>query len=299
MPKKKPEAKPETEATPTSGQEGSASSGFERTAVVGLPKFNPHAGPATTEQVSTVPIRQSYEDIQETAKGPGVAEWREVDKLRTALSSLYQSLKEDERYAEAYKSERAWDAYERTKARIEELAPAATEKMLRSAEGLERMSIPTPAGESLITQDTNKLLLTAHERSRIEKLLERAEKASGKAPFRVKPDDILANEYARGLSQGGPGGGATVRAVVEVARDYGLDINSVVDAYRKDLHHGALQDAQQARLRANMVSRSVRQPPFPTPGAPQTTGAHGSQSKQFIPHEKGVLFPKRRRAAWK
>jgi hypothetical protein len=303
MPKKKStEAQPRTEATPTSGQEESASSGFERAAVVGLPKFNPHARPTTTEQVSTVPIRQSYEDIQETAKGPGVEEWREADKLRANLSAAYQALKEDECYAEAYKSERAWAEYEKTRAKIEELVPAAREKMLRSADTLERLSIPVPEHQGLITKDTDKLLLTAHERSRLEGLINRAEQRA-KGPFKAKPVDILAREYERGLHEGGPGGGATVRAAYELARDWGLDIHAIVDAHRKPRHHGAFEDAQQARRHAQMVSRSVPQPPFPHPERISQergrAGTYGSAQKGFIPQEKGMLFAKKRRRSWK
>src|SRR5215218_10895284 len=141
MPKKTAKTETKTEASEATSPASlvAAGSGFETTAVVGLPKFNPHARPATTEQVSTTPLRQSYEDIQETATGAGVDEWREVDKLRANLSATYQSLKEDERYAEEYKSECAWAEYEKTKAHVEELAPAAREKMLRSAESLERL----------------------------------------------------------------------------------------------------------------------------------------------------------------
>jgi hypothetical protein len=116
-------------------------------------------------------INPSYEDIREKAKGPGVEEWRCVDKTRADLSGLYRNLSEDERYAPEYKAETAWTKYEETKAEVEKLAPEARQKMLKSAEGLERLSIPTPEGEGLITKDTNKLLLTAHERSRIEGLI--------------------------------------------------------------------------------------------------------------------------------
>ena len=107
--------------------------------------------------MTETPLRQSYEDIQREAKGPGVEEWRQADKARDNLSELYRSLSEDDRYAPEYKSEQAWAKYEETRARVEQLAPEAREKMLRSAEGLERMSIPTPEGEGLITKDTNTL----------------------------------------------------------------------------------------------------------------------------------------------
>jgi hypothetical protein len=157
----------------------------------------------------TEAVNPTYESIQQEARGPGVEEWRRTDKLRADLSTLYTNLKDDPRYSEEYKAETAWAKYDETKAQVEKLAPEAREKMVRSAEGLERMSIPTPEGEGLITKDTNKLLLTAHERSRIEGLLSRAKEVGGSSGFAQKPHAILSREYGRGLSEGGPGGGAT------------------------------------------------------------------------------------------
>jgi len=222
-------------------------------------------------------MSETYESIQHEAKGPGVEEWRQADKARANLSATYQSLKEDPRYSEEHKSQTAWDKYEETRAQVGQLAPEAREKMLRSAESRERMSIPTPEHEGLITKDTDKLLLTAHERSHLEGLINRAEKSS-KGPFKTNPTDILTREYARGLSEGGPGGGATVRAVYELARDWGLDIHTIVDEHRKPHHHGALEDAQRARMQANIVGRSVPEPPFPQPGGSRTPGTYSGRS---------------------
>jgi hypothetical protein len=295
MPKKrakteiKPEAQ-ETEAT-TSGM---SPGNFETTAVVGLPKFHPHVRPVTTEQVSGVPVRQSYEQVQESTRGAGVEQWREVDRARAELGELYRNLKEDARYSEEYKAETAWRQYEQTREKIEALVPEARSKMLKSAETLERLSIPVPEKQGLVTQDSDKLLLTAHERNRLEGLINRAERQA-KGPFKVNPVDILAREYARGLDEGGPGGGATVRATIQLARDFGFDVNIIVDKHRKPHHHGALENAQAARMQAQMVGRSVPQPPFRRGG-----GSHkDTGTKAFIPQQKGVLFQKRRRPAWK
>jgi hypothetical protein len=213
----------------------------------------------------TETINPTYEGVQQEAKGPGVEEWKRTDKLRDDLSATYRSLKDDPRYSEEHKAETAWAKYEETKAQVEQLAPEARQKMLKSAETLERMSIPTPGGEGLYTSDTNKLLLTAHERGRIEGLINRAEKAAEKVTkgrFKRNPADILRAEYERGLDQGGPGGGATVRAVYELARDWGMSIDSIVDTHRKPHHHGALEDAQAARIHSEMVGRTVPEPPF-------------------------------------
>jgi hypothetical protein len=255
--------------------------------VVTLPKFNPHARPVATEQVSTTPIRQSYEEIQQEAKGPGSDEWRAADKARAKLTELYRDLQEDERFATEYKSQRAWEEYEKAREQIEQLAPTAREKMRKSADSLERLSIPTPEHESLITQDTNKLLLTAHERNRLEGLLDRAEKQAErtKGQFKRDPQAILKAEYERGLSEGGPGGGATVRAVYQLARDRGLDIHAIVDEHRRPSHHGALEDAERARMRANLVGRSVPEPPFAHPlqgSRSKDVGTYGAGGRMFV-----------------
>jgi hypothetical protein len=295
MAKKKAAGTPKAETKPEAPVAEAPSRGGHHV-VGGLPRFNFNAPPTTTGgQMTDIPLRQSYDDVQREAKGPGVEEWRKADKARDDLSATYQSLRDDPRYTEEHKAETAWAKYEETRARVEQLAPEAREKMLKSAESLERLSIPTPEGEGLVTRDVGKLQLTAHERSRIEGLIARSEKAADKGPFKANPVDILAKEYARGLSEGGPSGGATVRAVYELARDWDLDIHAIVDAHRKPHHHSALEDAQAAWMRAHMVGRSVPEPPFKRAGGSAPTGTYGSgQSKVFIPQEKGMVLQKRR-----
>ena len=296
-----PPSPPETTTEPSASQGGeeAALHGF----VGGMKKFNFNRRPSASSSEGDLaklgtPLKQSYEDIREGAKGPGVEEWRAADKARSDLASLYRTLAEDERYAPEYKTEQAWSAYEQTRAQVERLAPEAREKMLRSAENLERMSIPTPEAEGIITKDTNKLLLTAHERTRLEGLLARDKESAAKSPFSPKPREILKAEYERGLGEGGPGGGATVRAVVGLARDWGLDLDSIVDDKRKHYHHGALQDAQDARQRAQMVGRSVPEPPF-SQGTKAATGSYRTRPKALAAQEKKPLFGKRKRPSWK
>jgi hypothetical protein len=270
----------------------------------GLPRFNFNAPPVTTNEevpVTDSPVRPSYESIQQEAKGPGVEEWRRIDKLRDELTNLYNSLREDARYTEEHKAQRAWEKYEETKAQVEKLAPEARQKMLRSAESLERLSIPTPEGEGLFTKDTNKLLLTAHERSRIEGLINRLERA-GKGKLKVNPGHILEREYERGLNEGGPRGGATVRAVYELARDWGVDIHSVVDAHRKPRHHEALQNAQAHLMHSEMIGRAVPEPPFKkgmSVGLRANVGTHSGAPKASSRAKEGQrVFSKKRNRHW-
>jgi hypothetical protein len=294
------------ESEATSGQPSSSTGASLLDApVITMPKFAPHAGSGAsaseaTEQASTTPILQSYEDIQREASGPGVEEWRRVDRLRAELTSLYNNLRDDNRYAESYKSERAWARYAEVKEQIEQLAPTAREKMARSAEGLERLSIPTPEGEALVTKDTNKLLLSAHERTRLEALLTRAEKQGEQTggTFKRNPHDILKDEYSRALAEGGPSGGATVRAIVGIARDWGLDLDSVIDEHRRESHHSALESAQRRLIQSEMVGRSVPQPPFPHPSLGGASGRggdfHTGRGASAFVNSRGVPQPVRR-----
>jgi hypothetical protein len=288
MAKKKSAGTPKVEAKPeTPGAEAPPSAGHH--VVGGIPRFNFNAPPITTggQRMTGIPLRQSYEDVQREAKGPGVEEWKQADKARADLTDLYRNLSEDERYTPEYKAETAWARYEETRARVEQLAPEAREKRLKSAESLERLSIPTPEGEGLITRDTNKLLLTAHERSRIEGLIARSEKAAEKGPFKANPTDILKTAYEQGLNEGGPSGGATVRAVYELARDWDLDIHAIVDKHRKPHHHGALEDAHAAWMQAQMIGRSVPEPPFKKGGGVRSFRHLWRCSESLYPTREG------------
>jgi hypothetical protein len=297
------EAKPETKTTEPEPTRLAQEEYAPHVVTGGPPRFNFNARPITNKgvPVTDTPIRPSYESIQQEAKGPGTDEWRQVDKARSELSELYRNLQEDERYAPEYKSERAWQEYGKVRGQVEQLAPEARAKMLGSADSLERMSIPTPEHEGLLTRDTNRLLLTAHERNRIEGLLDRAEKQGEKGPFKRDPHDILKAEYKRGLDEGGPGGGATVRAVYQLARDRGLDIHAIVDEHRKPHHHGALEDAERARMRANLVGKSVPEPPFPRPGrkSREGIGTYGGRRKDFVSQERSSMQVQKRRPYWK
>jgi hypothetical protein len=107
----KPKTKPETKTTepePTPRAQATP-----HVVAAGMPRFNFNARPTTNEErMDTTPIQPTYECMQQEARGPGADEWRQVDKLRSALSELYRNLQEDERYAPEYKSERAWQEYQ-------------------------------------------------------------------------------------------------------------------------------------------------------------------------------------------
>jgi hypothetical protein len=243
----------------------------------------------------TEAIDSTYEDIQQKAKGPGVEEWKRVDKARSSsLPAYYRQLQDDPRITDLSRSERAWERYEVTRAEVERVAPEAKAKMVRSAETAARQSIPTPESEALITSSTDKLLLTQGEQSRIYRQLDRLESARG--PLKRTPAQVLKGEYTRGLQIGGPQGGAICRAVYEIARDTGVDIDSIVDEHRRDSHRKALEDAQNTEMRLQLVGKSVSKPPFPHPDrlhqGGRDIGTYRGKSKAFMPDSRVALTEK-------
>ena len=248
----------------------------------------------------------TYERIQQEAKGLGVEEWKRADTARGGLTEFYQKLQDDPRITDLARSERAWERYEAVRAQVEAEGAKARELSERSARTSERLSIPIPESESLTTTNTEKLLLTQGEQSRIYRHLDRIANTSG--PLERKPVQVLQEEYARGLQIGGPQGGAICRAVYEIARDTGADIDAIVDTHRRDSHRRALEDAQNAEMRLQLVGKSVSKPPFPHPDKLQQGGKEigtyrSAKAGAFMPGDRTALAKKfaegKRRPPWR
>ena len=255
----------------------------------------------------TEAINPNYEDIQSQAKGPGTEVWKNADRARAGLREYYAHLGADPRLSDLARSEQAWQRYEAVKAQVEADSAKAKELSERSARTAERQSIPMPEGESVITSDKDKLLLTQGEHYRINRLIDRKSSRATKAtPFKLA--NLLKAEYARGVEVGGVQGGAICRAVVEVARDAGEDIHRIVDAHRRDSHRRALEDAQSAEMRLQLIGKSVSQPPFPRPeelqGGEKGVGTYRGKQKALMPNTNtraGLtkLFQGNRRPHWR
>jgi hypothetical protein len=240
---------------------------------------------------------------------------REVGAVRRDLLRQYESLEGDERYTDEHRASRAWEAYDKAKGTIESKASAAREKLLESAEDLERSSIPFPGGQSLRTDDVQLLALTQGERSRIvERLgykhpsIERMQRAGKRTPSSAedRPANMLRQEYARGLDVGGPQGGAICRAVIGVAEDRGMNVDDIVDEHRREWQRDYLQNAQEARIQARSVYSRVPSPNYSRPGgakSPEEARAGKKRTPFGVPKKasSGPLFQKkgRRRPSWK
>ena len=253
-------------------------------------------------------MTQSYQDIQRRAKGPGTEEWKSADKARADLAAYYQQLQEDPRITDLARSEQAWERYQTVKARVEAESARAKELSERSARTAERQSLPMPEGEAVVTDDKDRLLLTQGEHARINRRIDRASnRATDATPFSLSK--LLREEFARGLEAGGAKGGAICRAVAEIAQDAGEDIHSIVDEHRKPYQRQALQDAQDARMRQQLIGKTVSKPPFPPPEEVQQggkeVGTYRRKQIAFMPTDGRVAFTKalqgnrRRRPHWK
>src|SRR5215217_4074164 len=168
---------------------------------------------------------------------------REAQAARRDLIRQYESLDSDERYTDGHRAARQWEAFDKAKPLIEEKAKAAREKLLKSADEYEMSSIPFPGGQSLRTDSVELLSLTQGKRARIVERLGYEPpniarmKAAGKnipASAEERPASVLREEYARGLSTGGPQGGAICRAAISLAEDRGMNVDDIVDEHRRD-----------------------------------------------------------------
>jgi len=239
---------------------------------------------------------------------------REAQAARHDLIRQYESLDSDERYTDEHRASRAWQAYDESKPLIEQKANAARQKLLESAEDLERSSIPFPGGQSLRTNNVELLSLTQGERARIVERLSYEPpniarmKAAGKnvpASAGARPANVLREEYARGLDIGGPQGGAICRAVVGLAEDRAMNVDDIVDEHRREWQRDYLQNAQQARIQARSVYSRVPLPNYSRPGgakSPEEARAGKRRTPFGMPKKSssGPTFPKRRRKPqWK
>jgi hypothetical protein len=92
-------------------------------------------------------MTESYEQLRDGATGDGGDAWRAADRETGKLYALYRELKEDPRYSDDYKAEKAWAVYDANKAKIEAKRERAREHLEKQARSGERFSIPMPPGK--------------------------------------------------------------------------------------------------------------------------------------------------------
>jgi hypothetical protein len=231
---------------------------------------------------------RTYEEIRDSVGAGLAAHWRNADREEGHLEQFYRSLQDDERFTEAEKARQAWEQYERSAPKITAGRKKARELLKGRVRSAWAQSIPFPPGEGPFVSDVSKLLVNQNEASRIRSRLDRAER-EGKGPFRADRTALLREEYRRALEVGGVQGGAICRGVIGACEDFGIELDSVVDAFREDRHRQRLTHASEAGEQLDLISTNVPQPPFPRPDRAVVAGepkqAQGSREKEN-PFEK-------------
>jgi hypothetical protein len=216
-----------------------------------------------SENLINQAVQPSYEEVRDSAPTEARTLWQAADKEEENLRTLYGQLKDDPRYTEEHKSAQAWEKYEAKKQGIIEGKEKARETLSNNARAYQRMSLPFPPEEGPVTKDNEKLLLSQNEASRIVRKLERISNTKG--PFKQNPTKVLKEEYERGLEVGGVQGGSICRGVLTACDEFGVDVDSVVDDFRKERHRELLEDSQRAELLTNHIGKRVPEPPFKPP----------------------------------
>ena len=250
-------------------------------------------------------MMETYEQLRDSATGEAGEAWKRADRKVSNLQALYRELKEDPRYTEEHKAEKAWGAYEAAKEKIVADRAKAREGFEKQARSGERFSIPMPEGEHILTTDPQKLLLSQNEASRVVRTIDRRDESSA-GPFKVDKLEILRQEYKRGLEVGGVQGGAICRGVLSAADELGVDQSTLVNDFRNERHHKALSDAEHAERLTSHISKQVPEPPFKrsggrgsVPGRPRTPNLLVPKDSTPIPAGGRGFGSLRRRRAWK
>jgi len=212
-------------------------------------------------------MTETYEQLRDSATGEAGAAWKAADHEEGNLRALYQELREDPRFTNEHKAEQAWERYETAKEQIAAGKARARELLEKQALAAERSSVPFPGGEGMITSDTQKLLASQNEASRIIRKLDRLD--TGRGPFTSDKTEMLRQEYGRGLETGSVQGGAICRGVLSACDELGIDANAVVDGFRKERHHESLERSQHAARLVQYIGTRVPEPPFKRPSSAQ------------------------------
>jgi hypothetical protein len=217
-------------------------------------------------------MSETYEGLRDGATGEGAEAWRAADLATSKLYALYRELKEDVRFSEQHKAEKAWAAYEANKEKIQRGKQKAKELLEGQARSAERFSLPFPEGEGPTTADTSKLLASQNEAARVIRKLDRLQ-GSGKGPFTPDRMEVLRQEYGRGLAVGGVQGGAICRGVLDACDELGMDKHAIVEPFRKDRHRESLERAQHSERLAGLIGGEAPPPPFGKPGVSRGRGS--------------------------
>lgn len=209
---------------------------------------------------------ETYEQLRDSSTGEIGSAWQTADKQEQQLQEFYERLKDDPRYTDQHKAELAWQKYEDMKDRILTGRQRSKKRLEERSDSLWLQSVPMPPETGLRTTNENRILMTQSEGTRIARKIDRLADSPG--PMRPSTVETLKAEYAKGLKEGGPRGGAICRAVVDVADEFSIDVDDVVDDFREVRHRKLVQQAERSALMSRTIGKGLREPPFRNPHEP-------------------------------
>jgi hypothetical protein len=76
---------------------------------------------------------------------------------------------------------------------------------------------------------------------------------------------MLREKFGRGLEVGGTVGGCVCRAVLSVADEHGVEIDAVVDGFRRPRHRELIERANHAEYLQQYLGKRLAEPSFEKP----------------------------------
>lgn len=270
--------------------------------------------------------QDSYARMRDSVKDTDVrASWRDGDRWSDYVTERYQEIRDDVTLSEAGRAQKEQEAYDRGVARASKGWEAARQRSFQLAKQYEQQSVPMPDGTTLygsaitnapelsaIQSEADRITRRLQSESLQAKTQESSKKSGRKVPKNPNDPgireagshatDVLQDEYAEAMEDGGLEGRIKAHAVLRVARANGVDYHSVAENYLSDNHRGASAKAQQYENYAHNIptTRHIQEPIVPQRRSGREVGTYGQRTK-FMREGQGQVDPRRagRKRPWK
>jgi hypothetical protein len=213
-----------------------------------------------TESLQEQVVRPNYEQIVSGIKHSGVREIlahakEDEQRLNTALAQIGENAD----LTDEARERQAQELIERYGPKINAAYASAREKVGDSAESSLGFAVPMPEGKTLATthvsdatelhtvQNATAALISRAEAARDRATMADRSKAGGNKGIRPARDprmQVLKEAYSRAMSGDGVEAKVNALAVVRAVEQMGLDLETIVDDHRSDVHYRALDDAR-------------------------------------------------------
>jgi hypothetical protein len=266
-------------------------------------------------------IRPSYEQIVEGIRHSGVREiLRHAEDNEQRINRELERISENEDLNEEAKERMAQEVLDKYEPKISEAYKSAKEKVEASAESSYRFSIPMPgdsktlattraadASEVLAIQNETTALIARAEQLKTKASASDRSHARGNDGIRLSYDPaqrVLKDAFDKAMVDGGIQGKITGLAVVKAADALGVDVESIVEDHRRQVHYNALNDMhhfQRAWRTLPSKKRSAANSFIARRSSARRIGTYQSANKTMVrgTDVAQVFARKPRKRAWK